>query len=93
MSHALQKPTNMSKHQPRTLEILAQLRDAHDPDALLSELEKLTAYGDNSVWNPNDGKGQAIKEGARECFTFVSSGSCARAVIEDTLEMAQEWTE
>ena len=80
-------------NQTRTLEILAQLRDTLETDALMRELGALTEYGDDSVWNPKDGKGQAIKEGARECFTFISSGSCARAVIEDTLEMAQEWAE
>lgn len=81
--------------QTRTLEILAQLRVLPpETDALMCELEVLTSYDENSVWNPEDGKGQAIKESARECYSFVATAMHgARAIIEDTLEMAQEWAE
>lgn len=82
--------------QTRTLEILAQLRELITPeiDALMCELEELTSYTDGCVWNPADACGQAVKEGARECFYFVGSTMHqvmgARTIINETLSMADD---
>ena len=82
--------------QTRTLEILAELRELITPeiDALMCELAELTSYDEDSLWNPVDGQGQAIKEGARECYGFVASAMHqvmgARTIINETLSMVQE---
>jgi len=82
--------------QARTLEILAELRELITPeiDALMCELAELTEYGDDSVWDPEDGRGQALKESASECFRFVGTAMhqmmSARTIINETLSMADD---